>query len=275
MRGGQRALHASHGRTRNGQRGFTLIELMIALLIGIFLLGALLTIVQTNRTVFGDQNKMAQLQDAERMALTMMSDVIQSAAYFPTPYTPPSGVIGNTLTQSLPSIAAPVVFAAPGQGVYGQSAVGGVGGAAGDSISIRYMTAPNDNIVNCSGGDNGTAGNQVYINTFVVINGALQCNLYVGAAAVQTYTLVGDGTTIVVNNLQILYGVSTSGAANSVDTYMTANQVDAAGQWGNVLSVLIQLTFNNPMYVAGQGLPQYITISRVVTVMTNSGPIPQ
>jgi type IV pilus assembly protein PilW len=275
MRAAQRASHASNGRARSGHRGFTLIELMIALLIGIFLLGALLTIVQTNRTVFGDQNKMAQLQDAERMALTMMSDVIQSAAYFPTPYNAPSGVIGNTLTGSLPSIAAPVVFAAPGQGVYGQSAVGGVGGAAGDSISIRYMTAPNDNIVNCSGGDNATAGNQTYINQFVVNNGALQCNLYVGAAAVQTYTLVGDGTTIVVNNLQILYGVSTSGAANSVDTYMTANQVDAAGQWGNVLSVMIQLTFNNPMYVAGQGLPQYITISRVVAVMTNSGPIPQ
>jgi hypothetical protein len=166
-----------------------------------------------------------------------------------------------------------VVFAAPGQGVYGVSAAAG---AAGDSISIRYMTAPNDNIVNCSGGDNATAGNQIYINQFVVNNnGALQCNLYVGAAAVQTYTLVGDGTTIVVNNLQILYGVSTSGAANSVDTYMTANQVDAAGQWGNVLSVMIQLTFNNPMYVAGQGQPQYITISRVVAVMTNSGPIPQ
>jgi hypothetical protein len=29
------------------------------------------------------------------------------------------------------------------------------------------------------------------------------------------------------------------------------------------------------MYVAGQGQPQYITISRVVAVMTNSGPIPQ
>src|SRR5580693_4623245 len=115
---GPRALHLTNARTHIRHRGFTLIELMIALLIGIFLLGALLTIVQTNRTVFGDQNKMAQLQDAERMALTMMSDVIQSAAYFPTPYNAPSGVIGNTLTGSLPSIAAPVVFAAPGQGVY-------------------------------------------------------------------------------------------------------------------------------------------------------------
>jgi len=273
MRTGPQAPHSSSGRISYGHRGFTLIELMIALLIGIFLLGALLTIVQTNRTVFGDQNKMAQLQDAERMALTMMSDVIQSAGYFPTPYTSPTtGVIGNTLTGSLPSIAAPVVFAAPGQAVYGESAAG----AVGDSISVRYMTAPGDNIVNCSGGDNGTAGNLVYINTFVVNNGMLQCTVYAGAAAGVAYNLVGDGTTIIVNNLSILYGVSTSGVANSVDTYMTAAQLNGgAGQWSNVLSVMVQLTFNNPMYVAGQALPQYITISRVVAVMTNSGPIPQ
>ena len=74
------------------ERGFTLIEILIALLIGLFLLGALLTIVQTNRAVFGNQNKLAQLQDGERMALTMMTDVIQSAGYFPDPTT-------NTLDQ--------------------------------------------------------------------------------------------------------------------------------------------------------------------------------
>ena len=57
------------------QRGFTLIEIMVALLIGLFLLGALLIIVQTNKRVFVNQNQLAQLQDGERMALTVISDV--------------------------------------------------------------------------------------------------------------------------------------------------------------------------------------------------------
>jgi len=90
-------MRIGHRAASRGDRGFTLIELMIALLIGVFLLGALLTIVQTNRTVFGDQNKMAQLQDGERMAMTMMADVIQSAGYFPQPYQP----YNNTLTGAL------------------------------------------------------------------------------------------------------------------------------------------------------------------------------
>ena len=64
-------------RTPRYVRGFTLIEILIALLIGIFLLGALLTIVQANRTVFGNQNKLSQLQDSERMAMTMITDVIR------------------------------------------------------------------------------------------------------------------------------------------------------------------------------------------------------
>src|SRR5271156_6620670 len=116
----------SRDRASHDERGFTLIEILIALMIGLFLLGALLTIVQTNRTVFGNQNKLAQLQDGERMAMTMMADGIQSAGYFPDPTT-------NTLTTTLTGIA-PFGL---GQSVYGiYSAT-----PPGDQIFVRYMTA--------------------------------------------------------------------------------------------------------------------------------------
>jgi len=46
-----------------------------------------------------------------------------------------------------------------------------------------------------------------------------------------------------------------------------------AGNWSNVLSVLVRLTFTNPLYVAaGQGQPQTVTIQRVVGVMNQLGP---
>lgn len=244
----------------NRTSGFTLIELMIALLIGIFLLGALLTIVQTNRTVFGDQNKMAQLIDAERMAMTMMSDVIQSAGYFPSP-------IANSQAGSLPSVTTPVPFASA-QSIYGVHSTT----APGDTLSIRYMTANKDGILNCSGLDNETGGNLLYVNTFSVTpGGVLQCVVY-NANGTNTYNLVGDGTSIIINNLTFLYGVNTSGSGNSVHTYMTADQLTSA-QWSNVISVTVQLTFNNPMYTpSNTGQPQYITVQRVVSVMSQSGP---
>jgi type IV pilus assembly protein PilW len=248
-------------------RGFTLIEILIALLIGLFLMGALLTIVQTNRTVFGNQSKLAQLQDSERMAMTMMTDVIQSTGYFPDPTT-------NTLTGSFTAVAP---FAA-GQAIYG------VYGAAapGDQLSVRYMTAGGDGILNCSGQSNPVGGaNTLYVNTFQVLTPAgsttsqLVCTLYNGASNTTTqYNLVNG-----VTQLSVLYGVKANAGAtgNNVDTYMNATQVTAAGLWGSVISALVQLTFTNPMYVASQPTNAVnqptVSLQRVIGVMNQSGPI--
>src|ERR1700722_10857731 len=230
---------------QGGQRGFTLIEILIALLIGVFLLGALLTIVQANRRVYGDQSQLAQLQDSERMALTLMTDVIQMAGYFPNP-------TQNTLDGSL--IQAGTLFA------QGQSIAGTFSSAVpGDSISIRYMTAGSDGILNCSGLSNNNAvggATILYVNTFQVVNGQLVCTLTSSAVpgSVQ-YNLVSGVTNATtapglggVVNLSILYGVKTNAGAagNTVDTYLNASQVTAANDWNNVISVLIELTFTNP-----------------------------
>jgi type IV pilus assembly protein PilW len=243
------ALHPTY-RTRLDERGFTLIEIMIALLIGLFLLGALLTIVQTNRAVFGNQNQLAQLQDSERMALTMMADVIQSGGYFPDPTT-------NTLDATLAAVAPFAI----GQSVYGLYSAT----PPGDQISIRYMTAGGDGILNCSGQSNPTGGpNTLYVNSFQVLNGELVCTMN-GTQ----YNLVSG-----VTNMTILYGVKANVGAtgNSVDTYMNAAQVTAAGLWGSVISAMVQLTFTNPLYVANQGQQPTINIQRVISVMSQSGP---
>jgi type IV pilus assembly protein PilW len=244
------------------QRGFTLLEIMIAMAIGLFLLGALLTIVQTNKAVFANQNKLEQMQDAQRMAMTLMADIIQKAGYFPDPTT-------NTLGGSL--------LASTTFGTFANSqAITGVYNAAapGDTISVRYMTAGGDGILNCSGVSNTNppppGGYVVYVNQFAVVPGvpAGQPGQLVCTMNGTAYTLVSG-----VTNLSVLYGVRTLAAAgNNVDTYLNAGQMSAAN-WQNVISVLITLTFNNPLYTApGQGQPQSITIQRVVDVMNETGP---
>jgi type IV pilus assembly protein PilW len=240
-----------NSRAFPGERGFTLLEIMISLTIGLFLLGALLIIVQTNKTVFGNQNKLSQLQDGERMALMMMSDVIQSAGYFPDPTV-------NTQTSALSAVAPFAI----GQSIYGTYSVA----APGDQINVRYMTAGGDNVLNCSGQSNPTGGvNTLYVNSFQIVNSQLVCTMN-GTP----YNLVSG-----VTNLSFLYGVkaNVAAAANDVDTYMNAAQVTAAGLWGNVITVLVQLTFTNPLYVANQGQPQTISVQRVVGVMSQTGPM--
>lgn len=256
-------------RVQSGQRGFTLIEIMIALLIGVFLLGALLTIVQSNRAVFGNQSQLALMQDSERMAMTMMTDVIQSSGYFPDP-------TKNTQGGSL---------VAGGSFVAGQPMFGTYSAAVpGDSISVRYMTAPGDGILNCSGGSNTNpvgGANVLYVNTFQVdsTTGQLTCtmNAITGATTVtNTYNLVtgatNSTTTLGVTNLTVLYGVNTAAVGNNVDTYLNASQMTPAN-WNNVISVLVKLTFTNPLYTGpGLGQPKSISIQRVIGVMNQLGP---
>jgi type IV pilus assembly protein PilW len=242
-----------NNRVRPDQRGFTLIEILIALTIGLFLLGALLIIVQTNKRVFGNQNQLSQLQDAERMAVTMMADVIQSAGYFPRPDL-------NTQTSTLTAIAP---FGS-GEAIFGTHAAG----PPGDQISVRYMTAGGDKILNCSGVPNPVGGaNTLYVNRFQVVGTQLVCTMNN-----TPYNLVNG-----VTNLSLLYGVKTNVAAvaNDVDTYMDGQQVTNAGLWGSVITVMVQLTFNNPLYVAAnpQGQPASLVVQRVVGVMNQTGPM--
>lgn len=240
------------------QRGFTLLEIMIAMGIGLFIALALVTIVNTNKTVFLSQNQLEQMQDSERMAMTLMADVIQASGYFPDPTT---NTLGTTLVLS---------------GSFANSqAITGVSNAssAGDSISVRYMTAPQDGILNCSGTSNTNAvggANILYVNQFAVVpgvpSGQLVCNVTI-AGVTTPYTLVSG-----VTNLTVLYGVNTSGSGNNVDTYLNASQMSAAN-WLNVISIRITLQLLNPLYTAAnQGQAQFITVQRVVDVMNKTGP---
>jgi type IV pilus assembly protein PilW len=233
------------------QRGFTLVELMVTVAIALFLLYGLVTIVETVRRTSLDQQSLAQLQDQQRFAMTVLTDVIQAGGYFPDPtaWTPAS---------SLPAVA-PFAQGQPFFGTHNAA-------APGDTIGVRYRTALNDGVINCTGGSN-TAFNpsHVYTNSFSVsAAGQLQCALD-GAAPVP---LVSG-----VTNLTIYFGVKRNFAITdyNVDTYLTADQMLAA-DWNNVSSVRIILTFTNPLYKGpGTGQPPTITFDRVVEVMARAG----
>jgi type IV pilus assembly protein PilW len=240
-------------------RGFVLVEMLIAILIALFLVGGLLTLVQAMKRTASVQTGLSQLQDNERVAMTLIADVIESAGYYPNPTV-------NTAASSFP-IVAPFTIA-------GQSLVGTgswTDPAPGNSISVRYSTAgtaAGDNTINCTG--NPSVAATSFTNTFSVdpATGSLICVLNGGAPV----SLVGG-----VSNLQIYYGVQTNPGVsnNSADTYLDATAVTAGNYWSQVVSVKITVTFANPLYgtLAGQSLnvPQTIPFTRVIDVMNKTG----
>ena len=244
---------------RRANLGFSLVELMVALLIGLFLTGGILTLVGAMKRTTTSQTGLSQLQDNERIAMGLIADIIQSAGYYPNP-------VLNTSTTFFLATTTPQVFAS-GQSITGSGAY--TAAAPGDSISLRYTTSGTDGVINCTG--NTSTTQQTYTNTLSIdANGNLQCVLLIGTVAQPAVQLISG-----VTNLQIYYGVQTNPnvSNNSVDTYMDAPSVTAAGYWSKVLSVKVTLTFKNPL--AGQpgqsAVGATIPFTRVITVMNKTG----
>jgi type IV pilus assembly protein PilW len=264
------AFPSPHGiDRRSGQSGFTLVELMIAVLIGLFLVGGLLTLTSAMKRTSGVQNDLSQLHDTERLSLSLMADVIQSSGYFLYPSPPgtttvagtfPSGTIGGTTWVA-------------GQTISGTDV--GSGSTQTDTVSVRYTSFGGDGVLNCIGGTVAAATN--WVAKFRVDGSDnLVCDLTTNGAATPVTTILASG----VRYMQILYGVQTNAASGtfSVDSYLTATQVAAGPYWPSVISVQVTLSFVNPLYCAtacqaGQQTtqPQTISMSRTIALMNKAG----
>lgn len=247
------------------QRGYSLIELMVAIAVALFLMGGALTILQHTRSTFTVQNQLAQLQDTERMAMSLVTDVIQSAGYYPNPH-----LFTDAQTLSSPS------FTTDGSPNIGTVAVTG---AVGDTIIVRYAAASLDNVYNCRG-DRYTGGNafETWENTLSVVPVAglpasapaqyqLQCTLWSKSTGVAVTTPLVNG----VQSLAILYGVNTAGAGTGscADTYKTPATMTTA-DWANICTVQVTMTFLNPFNPPGGAKPTF-SFTRVIAVMATVG----
>jgi type IV pilus assembly protein PilW len=239
-------------------RGFTFVEIMIAMALGLFLIGGLLTLVQAMRRTSTNQSGMSQLQDNERMAMQLITDVVQSTGYFTNP-------VLNTAAGAFPAATfGPAVFTVAGQGL-----VGNVG--APDIITSRYQTAGTnvgDNVINCTG--NASALPASFVNQITVANNYLTCTLWLNGVQQPTVALVPG-----ITNMTVLYGVQTgNGAAtNSVDTYLDAAGVNAGPYWNTVKSVQVTLTFINPMFGQPGQTNATVNFTRTIDVMKSTGVI--
>lgn len=217
--------------TRLRQGGFSLVELMVAITIALFIALGLSVLYMNMKTAFTSQDQMAQLQDGQRLATTMLTTTLQSAAYFPNP-------LVNTLVTALPTttVANPdgTTFAA-GQGISGTSSATSSGS---DTVDVRYQTATGDGLMNCQGGNNTSGSAQVWVNSFAVnANNELTCAVNGGTPA----ALVSN-----VAQMTVLYGVDTDGDGVT-DTYLSAATVTSANLWANVHTAQFTLSFLNPL----------------------------
>jgi type IV pilus assembly protein PilW len=271
-----RAPHSMNIRT--GQRGFTLIELSIAVLIALFLLGGLVTLVIGTRRSSSTQTAVSQLQDNERIAMTMITNIVQKGGYF---YDPTSQDTGSFLGD--PVLAGVSLVA-------GQPFNGISNGAAGDALAVRFFAPKLDttsSIVDCAGQSNATGSPVEYTNVFQIAQDAsgkswLQCVSRTNTAGtVYTINMIPN-----VTNMKVMYGIASGLAGHdySIVQYLTTTQMNATvGAWNNLTAVQVTLTFQLPvlgttggqMYPASApstaATPTKTTFTRVIPIMSRAG----
>jgi type IV pilus assembly protein PilW len=247
--------------------GLALVELMVALTIALFLIGGMAVIFQNVRTTYTEQQGLSQLQDNARLGLTLMTDVIESAGYFPNP-AQYSSLTALPISPSFTAAGTPVII--------------GNTTAQGDTVTVRYAPDTTQDLYNCMGGTNTNSPYDTWENTFSVVStgattGALECTFWSKATGATTGPVVlvsglTNGAGGEPKGMTLKYGLATQAdtAGTCLDTYKTEAQM-AAADWANVCSVQVTLNFVNPVPVPGVTTTNYIPYIIVIPIMNAAG----
>jgi type IV pilus assembly protein PilW len=220
---------ASRGLRRSRQAGFTIVEMMVALGIGLVVVLGLSVAFVNMKSSFLTQDRLTQLQDGERLAMTMLTDTVHEAGYIPNPK-------DNRPTDLLPQDADTTW----GPMDKGQAILGTAGTSTkAESLSTRYASDGTDTVMNCVGGalkDGEAVRNLFYVDP---ATSTLVCIYSINAGAWVTdggkpFALVDN-----VKSMEVRYGVDTD-ADGSVDQYLAPGAITS---WGDVHSVQVKLGF--------------------------------
>jgi type IV pilus assembly protein PilW len=206
-------------RRENGlpgkQRGLSLLELLIAMALGVLLVAGIGTIYIGSNQTYRVQENSARLQETGRFALEVIGRSLRQA-----------GAAANmtaNLTAATTQCVAPTCVAVNG--------ANGVG-AASDTLTVQFYAGLDENNVGAWGGRDCTGGfanaDTLVTNAIALAGTDLRCTGSVGGAQ----PLISD-----IEDLQVLYGVDNDGSADqSADFYTPA---PTAAQWPNVVNARV------------------------------------
>ena len=270
-------------KVRSRFRGLTLIELLISMVIGLVVVGAVIVSMVGSGKAGRFQEAYSQMNEDAQIASSILSREVQMAGYSqPTGFTDISG--------GAPTATFALQYAnVPGNSIFGcdtgftnpsSTAASTCGTGTMAAMEVAYQadvrstvavtvggttTVPTDCLGNSiSGAAPWIARNRYYVNTSVAVNSSGRPELYCASNG-------GGGGQPIVENIEgmtVLYGVSLSPPATpaippppQVVRYVTATQIAAVGaaEWGNVVSVRICLVVRSAERVLNSGGEDVLT----------------
>ena len=172
----------------SSEGGFTLLELMIALSLGLLVAAAIGSIYIGSNQTYRVQEDSARIQETGRYALEVIGRSLRQAGYINIPVPPP-----------------PVI-------TFAGTPIDGTDGAP-DTITIQYDGTGQ---ADCTG--DVIAFGAMATEEFEVDDSSLRCN---------DQPLVGDPAGPVIEDLQVMYGIDTD-ADQAANQYSNASDIDTA-----------------------------------------------
>ncbi len=198
--------------------GFTLIEVLVALVLGLFLIAGVIQVYMGGKRSYNTQEGMSRLQENGRIGTFFLQRTLRQAGFYSSPGVDPNSIFTSAL---------PAVF-------------GTEGGTQPDTVTVRFQGGVG--MTDCFGSP--VAADVLPTNTNVFSLSA--ANATTGLRSLQCSVNGGAPQPLVegITDLQIWYGIDTtlSDTNSTANRYVTANNVS---NWAHVKSVRIILTANS------------------------------
>lgn len=215
------------------QRGMTLIEILVAIALGLLLLAGILQVFAASRQSYRVQQNTARMQENALIAVEILQRSVREAGFEP----PPTAVVQLECT----SIGAADCALAGSNDV----AAGTPGATTGSDLLVTRIRS-DGNMTDCQGEalDVGVIAGSGTTNDSFRVGGAdasnppsLRCGRAASTTASWGQPLVDD-----IEDMQILYGLADS----SGTVFVPASALTTTTRWNAVTAVRIQLCVRSP-----------------------------
>ncbi len=269
----------------NKNQGFTLVELLLAMALGIFLIAGVSTVYISSKQTYNVRDQTSELDENARVALRALKQHVEHAGYASTT----GMVIPNFILPTGTSVTAE--NCADGSLNIQNTAIiaastDRVAADGGDTIGLTYMadrqlssdctgaaliSDPTDpaEISQCLPPESANRAASYIYNSFEV--GSSRTNsigdaipeLRCGGSLNSIRQPWAEG----IENVQFQYGID-SNDDGAVDNYWNATTVDASGAWDNIISVRVGLLVRsvNPVFERAVA-EEFQVLDQVITTL--------
>ncbi len=251
-------MHHSYQR----QQGISFIEVMIGMVLGLIILGGMMTVYVAGKQSYSDGEQLAMMDTSARNAINILSRHLEHAGYTSITGIPISDYVlppNYTITGSNISTNSNVEKTVNGSG--SNSDTVGIRFRADTRLYSDCLEIPLKKLEDrlCTGlapeeKCSNTADTLIY-NSFKVKNSTDKNSVGSYIPNLYCYSSFSSGLGVVegIENMQLLYGIDTN-TDKVADRYINADTLSAESLWGRIISIQVALLVRSrdPFYSKAQ-----------------------